>query len=366
MDVWPQADGICPACGRALHTASPAKPPAPSADREDTPLPTSAEPGVSVFDTAGNYSDNEVSSSSTHAENGTESDVILLAPRAFVTPTIVAVNVAVFLAMIASGASPLSPDVATMLDWGANYGPWTTDGQWWRLLSSTFVHGGILHLAINMWVLWVAGRLVERLLGNIGFAILYILSGLIGSLASLAWNPSSVTVGASGAVFGVVGALVGFLVIHHRALPPEWVRSLRASLGSFLLYNLAFGLVVPGISMAAHVGGLVAGVLCGLALSGPAAQHAAGRRWWRNAAVLVVGSIAVVAGAMALSAAARIADERSQEVDRLAGDFTQLHDRAVATFARLDREARVKRLETAVVADQIEQHVLPLWIECRR
>ena len=100
--------------------------------------------------------------------------------------------------------------VATVLEWGANFGPKTMDGQWWRLFTSMFLHFGIIHIGFNMWVLWNVGRLVERLVGNFGFALLYVVSGLLGSVASLAWNPTTISAGASGAVFGVVGALIGF------------------------------------------------------------------------------------------------------------------------------------------------------------
>ena len=134
-------------------------------------------------------------------------------PYAFVTPALVLINVGVFAAMIAAGVDLMSPSIEHLLSWGANYAPMTTGGEWWRLLTSNYVHIGIIHIAFNMWVLWDAGRLVERLLGNVGFIIMYVLSGVLGSLTTVLWNPAVVSAGASGAVFGVYGCLIGFLFI---------------------------------------------------------------------------------------------------------------------------------------------------------
>ena len=130
-------------------------------------------------------------------------------PRLIATPAIVAANVLVFATMIATGVNFFEPTVASMLDWGGNFGPLTENGQWWRLVTCLFLHYGILHLGFNMWVLRDLGRVVERLVGNVGFVALYFVSGIAASLASLTWNPVVVSAGASGAVFGVAGALLG-------------------------------------------------------------------------------------------------------------------------------------------------------------
>src|SRR6202011_2677222 len=110
-----------------------------------------------------------------------------------------------FVAMVATGVHWLSPTTADLIKWGADYGPRTTAGEWWRLGSSMFLHLGIIHIAFNMVVLWDIGRFTERLLGNAGFLIVYVLSGLFGSLASVLINPHIPSAGASGAVFGLYG-----------------------------------------------------------------------------------------------------------------------------------------------------------------
>ena len=109
-------------------------------------------------------------------------------PRAYVTPALVGVNVAVFVLMALSGVGLLSPRPLDLIRWGANFGPLTTHGEWWRLLTATFVHIGALHLLCNMWALWDVGVLMERLVGPAGLLVLYLLAGLAGSVASLSWH----------------------------------------------------------------------------------------------------------------------------------------------------------------------------------
>jgi rhomboid protease GluP len=220
--------------------------------------------------------------------------LVELTPRAFVTPTIIGLNVLVFGLMVASGVSAVSPTVDGLLEWGANYGPKTANGQWWRLLTSTFIHIGFIHLLFNMWALWGTGHLVERLLGNAGFAVVYLLSGLFGSLASCFWHPLLVCAGASGAVFGVYGALLGIVVRQRGAIPMEELRQLSKSTLAFLGYNLFYGLTLPNIDMAAHVGGLVAGFLCGAVLSRRPGPAALAGRGIRNLLVGLTGGFLVL------------------------------------------------------------------------
>ena len=134
-------------------------------------------------------------------------------PRALVAPVLVAINIMVFVLMVATGVDFMEPSIEDLISWGANFGPRTVDWEWWRLLSCTFLHIGALHIAFNMYVLWDVGRVVERLVGSTTFLVLYVASGLVGSLASLALNPQVVSAGASGSVFGVFGALIGFAAL---------------------------------------------------------------------------------------------------------------------------------------------------------
>ena len=190
-------------------------------------------------------------------------------PRFFITPSLVALNVLVFGAMVLTGVSPVQPTIEQLLLWGANFGPFTLDDQWWRLLSSTFVHIGVFHLAVNMWVLWDLGRLAERMFGNWTFLILYLFSGLGGSIASLLWNPRVVSAGASGAVFGVAGGLVAFWYLGKLEVPRRVIKNNLNSILVFVGYNLFYGFGQAGIDNAAHAGGLVIGLVIGALLHRP-------------------------------------------------------------------------------------------------
>jgi rhomboid protease GluP len=260
--------------------------------------------------------------------------------------------------MVASGVSPLSPSIEDLLRWGADYGPGTTNGQWYRLFTATFVHIGALHLALNMWVLWDVGRLTERLAGNAGFAVLYVLSGLAGSLVSLAWHPLLVSAGASGAIFGVCGALLGFLVRRHDSIPMEALTKLRNSGVAFLAYNLLYGLVAPNIDLAAHLGGLGAGFLCGLALSQQVGPEAGARRPARNGWVAGVGCLSVVLAALALP---KGTTDLLAEFRHLA----EVEEKAVSAHNAALQRVQKGEIREADMADLLERDVLPPWRAAR-
>jgi membrane associated rhomboid family serine protease/Flp pilus assembly protein TadD len=190
-------------------------------------------------------------------------------PRIFITPIIIALNLAVFVAMLGTGVSFVAPQSDQLLKWGADYGPQTLDTEWWRLLSSAFVHIGVVHLLLNMWCLWSLGRLAERMFGNWTFLAIYLLSGLGGGLVSVWWNPTIVSAGASGAVFGVAGSLVAFWHFGKVALPRSIIKRDFASILTFVGYNLAFGFAKDGVDNAAHLGGLLVGLALGALLHRP-------------------------------------------------------------------------------------------------
>jgi rhomboid protease GluP len=180
---------------------------------------------------------------------------------------IVGMNVAVYLGMVLSGVSPVEPTVPQLLKWGANYGPFTLQGQAWRLLTANYVHIGIIHIALNMWCLWNLGFLAERIFGRWTYFLAYTVCGIAGSLASVWWHPNTVGAGASGAIFGIAGALIAALYLGKLPIPKEALRGTMKSLLTFAAYNLFFGGVVAGIDNSAHIGGLVAGLALGAALA---------------------------------------------------------------------------------------------------
>jgi rhomboid protease GluP len=211
-----------------------------------------------------------------------------------VTQVIFGINAAVFLAMTFSGVSFLEPTSKELVRWGANYGPYTIAGQWWRLLSSVFVHIGITHIALNMWCLWGLGRLAESVYDRWTFAAVYLVTGVAASVASLGWNPAGVSAGASGAIFGIAGALISALYLGKFSLPATVVSALLRSVLKFAGYNLVLGAMIGHVDNAAHVGGLVMGLLLGalIARVAPKRDDAV-----RRVGILTLGLALVYVGA---------------------------------------------------------------------
>ena len=206
------------------------------------------------------------------------------------TCALLGINVAVFALMLMNGAGLWHTSHGIPLAWGANFGPATQDGQWWRLLTALFIHFGVVHLALNMWALWDVGRLVERVYGRWQFALLYLGSGVIGNLLSLVVQGNqAVSGGASGAVFSLYGALLVFLWRERRQVERGEFRWLFGGALVFTLLMLGMGWLIPGIDNAAHGGGLLAGALLGRLLSRPwtpDSDRGLRGRWW--AALLLV------------------------------------------------------------------------------
>ncbi|MBM4342248.1 MAG: rhomboid family intramembrane serine protease [Deltaproteobacteria bacterium] len=202
------------------------------------------------------------------------------APQVPVTRSMTGINVLVYAAMVfAAAARPeggLWSTVAggfgtgQLVAWGAN-ATGHMAAEPWRLLTSAFLHGNLLHIAMNLLALWQLGAMAERLLGSRAFGAAYLLSALGGAVASFGWHAlqggPSVSVGASGAVFGVLGATVGFALARRDTIPSHVYRALLRSGGMFVLINVGLGLAVPVIDNAAHLGGLVTGTAAGAALS---------------------------------------------------------------------------------------------------
>jgi rhomboid protease GluP len=210
------------------------------------------------------------------------------------TNLIIAANVLVFVAMGFLGAGWIETgDMMVYVRYGANNGAVTTDGQWWRLFTSMFLHFGLLHLALNMWALFQVGHLVERLLGRAMYVLAYLGSGLCGGFATLIWNGDRVwSAGASGAVFGIFGVLGGFALRQRRTIPRSVLQPLLKSTLWFAGYNLLWGIAHPHIDNAAHIGGLLGGVVLGGVLAMPvdleARARLASRRMLAGAALTAV------------------------------------------------------------------------------
>lgn len=213
-----------------------------------------------------------------------------------VTIGLIAANALVLAVMVLRGVSVFGPTPQQAIAFGADFGPLTLNGQWWRLVASMFVHFGIIHIGLNMWCLWSLGCAAEALMGRISYLLAYFVSGIFGSIASVYWHPMAAGAGASGAIFGMAGALVSFVYLKKTPAHLAINKKMLGSLGTFILYNLIFGAAIPGISNAAHVGGLVMGLAVGAVL--PAASLPESSRRARLslvalfcAAVLIVSAV---------------------------------------------------------------------------
>jgi rhomboid protease GluP len=207
-----------------------------------------------------------------------------------VTRILIVINVIVFLLMSFTNTTT----TGDLIGWGANYGPLTTNGEWWRLGSAMFIHIGLLHLFFNMLALWNLGLIVESAMGGLAFTVLYVLSGLAGSIMSVAWHPDAVSAGASGAIFGLFGGMMGLLGRRYLISGISVGRGVIRSLLVNILINLGISLI-PGIDMAAHGGGLMAGLALGMVIDPEPRRE----NWWQHP--LMIGLYGLTLLAVAFS-----------------------------------------------------------------
>jgi membrane associated rhomboid family serine protease len=205
-----------------------------------------------------------------------------------VTKALIAANVAIYLITVVQGSGIDNPNGSLFLKW-ALYGPAVAHGDWWRLITAAFLHLNLIHIGLNMLALWWIGRAVEQYLGSARYLLLYFVSGLAGSAGALLLSPNAVTVGASGAIFGILGSM---LIL-------EWQHTgkLGGQAASLIMLNLVINFAYNGtggnISIGGHLGGLVGGILVTLAFANWGRGHAAYGK------VGLVGALGVVGVAVA-------------------------------------------------------------------
>ena len=212
---------------------------------------------------------------------------------AIVTKVLVGLNVAVYLVTAVQGSGLNAPGGKLFTDW-ALFGPLVANGDWWRLVTSMFLHASIAHIALNMLALWFIGRAVEEYLGPLRFALLYLVSGLAGSAGALVADPRGVTVGASGAIFGILGAMMIL----------EWNVTGRLAgqaatwIAINLVFNFAYNSSGGNISIGGHIGGLIGGILVTLTFAHWGRGHAA---YGKLGLPGILGLVAVAAGSIAIA-----------------------------------------------------------------
>jgi membrane associated rhomboid family serine protease len=205
---------------------------------------------------------------------------------ALMTKILLAANILIYVITAAQGSGLNSPGGSLFRRWEL-FGPLVAQGEWWRLITSAFLHASLLHIAFNMYFLWFVGSAVEQALGRGRFLLIYFVSALAGSAGALVLTPATFTVGASGALFGLLGA----------ALVLERQRNfvLGGSALALIVINLILSFTLANISIGGHIGGLIGGILCTLVLSKFGRGHAAYSRvgLWGIAGVLGVGLLSV-------------------------------------------------------------------------
>lgn len=192
-----------------------------------------------------------------------------LTPHPWGTWSLIAVNSCVFIGMSAAGAGFGKGSADMALTLGSNFGPYTVGGEWWRVVTSLFIHFGFFHYIMNMVVLLQIGTIVERFYGTGRFVTLYILAGIAGSLSSLLWHFEVNSAGASGAIFGMLGALLAHVLVHRQTIPKVAYAKYFNMAIICIAYYLFSGFIHQGVDNGAHVGGLFAGFLIGWILSRP-------------------------------------------------------------------------------------------------
>jgi membrane associated rhomboid family serine protease len=198
---------------------------------------------------------------------------------------LIAINVIGWVAMLASGA-PITGVGGTVYQHGALYGPLVADGEWWRIVTAGFLHAGILHIAFNMYFLYFLGTILEPMIGKLRFGLIYAVSLVGGSFGALLLSPNTPVVGASGAVFGLMGAAI--LAMRARGIDP-----MQSGLGVTLALNLGITFLIPGIAIGGHIGGLIAGGIVGYLMF-----EVADRR--RSAAMPVLAACLALGAALAV------------------------------------------------------------------
>jgi len=242
----------------------------------------------------------------------------------FVTPILIDLNILIFILMVVSSVSFLLPDNQSLLNWGANFRPLTLEGEWWRLITNCFLHIGIVHLLMNMYALLYIGVLLEPHLGRLKFISAYLLTGIMASVASLWWNELTISAGASGAIFGMYGVFLAMLTTD--LIEKKARKALLTSIGIFVGYNLIYGLK-GGIDNAAHIGGLLSGLVIGYAFI-PSLKKPNERQWTFG----TVGLLSVIIIGLSFIIYQKIPNDIGV-YDQKMKQFAAIEEKALAVFS---------------------------------
>jgi rhomboid protease GluP len=269
-------------------------------------------------------------------------------PYALVTPALAAINLGVFAGLAAAGAGAADP--AALVGWGASYGPLTTNGEWWRLVTATFVHGGLLHLAVNLSALLSVGLVLERLVGHLTFAAVYLAAAIVAGLAELSGSAVTVAAGGSAAILGLYGLLLAswmWGVVQHAASTIR-LRTVTRLVPAAVLFGAYHAAARGGFSAGEHAG-LATGFLCGIALARCVRETTPPLR---RVAATVAASLSF---AILMAAPLRGVVDINPELDRLVV-IEEQHARAYDEAASGFSQGRIPRADLLAL---IEETILP-------
>lgn len=220
-----------------------------------------------------------------------EASLLSSAPATFV---LIAVNAAAFLAEIATGTGGLTIRSSSLVQDFGLYGPLVAESEWYRLLTGGFLHASLIHIGFNMFALFFLGRILEPSIGTARFVAVYFAALFGGAFGALLLDPNALTIGASGAIFGIFGAT--FVIARGRGFD-----AVASSIGVVLLINLALSFGAANISLGGHLGGLAAGVLCGAAIIAGDRGRLGENRLAAEMAVIVGVLLLAILGALAIA-----------------------------------------------------------------
>ena len=249
------------------------------------------------------------------------------------TTILVGINVAVLLGMVVTGGISGTFSGPNLVRWGANVGPYTYGGDYWRLIMAGFIHGSVMHIAFNMWCLWSLGQLCEKLFGTWITVGVYLLTGVGGAMLSIFWNPNQFEVGASGAIFGLCGATLSGIKFGHVYLSEWQKRSIMSSLVFFAGFNLYLGYAMPGVDNVCHIGGFLTGLIFGVPL---ATANASGKKSFEWLTILIAAAVLAALGARMIG---------------VKGQPIRLQEAAITELKQQNYPAAIKLLKQATEAD---------------
>ena len=281
--------------------------------------------------------------------------------RVWVTPALVLANIAVFAAMAISTKQVLGFDLPTLWAWGANFGPLTIGGEWWRLVTALFIHYSVVHLLVNLWVLWNIGRRTEQLFGNAAAVAIYVGSGIIASLTSIVWAPTLSSVGASGAIFGLIGAYIAFLLRPGCGVPRSIARRYWLSTTIFALYSLYEGATTPGIDNAAHVGGVIGGLAIGWCLARPLGRERRSNFQHRQVIAAAAVFAAAVGGAYGWIHGSNPEMSPPEQYMRAHAWYGLGEEKNLREWEMLATAASAGEISDAQLGQKFQSDILPFW-----